>query len=70
MEDEGFVDDDFIEDAAREYIARWGIDAVPMLQERAAIAEAACDTLLAQAWRDMVAVAERVTAIVTDWDAT
>lgn len=60
MEDEGFVDDDFIEDTAREYIARFGSYGVSMLQERAEIAEAAGDYLSAQTWREMIEAAERL----------
>jgi hypothetical protein len=61
MEDEGFVDDDFIEDTAREFVGRYGADAaVVMLRQRAAIAERAGARLLAQAWRDMAATAEQL----------
>ena len=59
MEDEGFVDDDFIEETAREYVSRYGFNSIPMLRERAEIAEAAGDYLLAQAWRDMTEAAKR-----------
>jgi hypothetical protein len=58
MEDEGFVDDEFIEEVAREYVARYGPSGVAMLRERARIAEAAGDYLLAQSWREMAAAAE------------
>jgi hypothetical protein len=58
MEDEGFVDDDFIDDTAREYVARYGFAATAMLQERAAIALAAGDRLLAEAWSAMADTAE------------
>jgi hypothetical protein len=39
MEDEGFVDDDFIEETAREYVGRYGFDAILILRERAEIAD-------------------------------
>lgn len=60
MEDEGFVEDDFIEDTAREYVGRFGPHAPVMLRERAGIAAAAGATLLAQAWRDMAELAEQL----------
>jgi hypothetical protein len=60
MEDEGFVEDDFIEDTARDYVGRYGEHAASMLRERAAIAEAAGAILLAQAWRDMAEMAEQM----------
>lgn len=62
MEDEGFVDDDFIEERALEYVARYGASAVRLLRERAAIADAAGDYLLVQAWREVLAAAERLLA--------
>ena len=46
MEDEGFVDDEFIDDMAREYLGRYGARGVVMLRERARIAEAAGDFIL------------------------
>jgi hypothetical protein len=58
MEDEGLVDDDFIDDTARAYVARFGAAAAAMLRERAAIADAAGAALLALAWRDMADAAE------------
>ena len=60
MEDEGFIDDEFIEDGARDYVARYGLDAVGLLRERARIAASAGQGLLAQAWADMADAAERV----------
>lgn len=60
MEDEGFVDDDFIEDTAREFVGRYGFASLALLRERAAIAEAAGDYLLAQTWREIVEVAEQL----------
>jgi hypothetical protein len=58
MEDEGCVDDEFIEEVAREYIGRYGASGVAMLRERACIAEATGDYLLAQSWREMAEAAE------------
>jgi hypothetical protein len=58
MEDEGFVDDEFIEDVAREYVARYGPSGVAMLRERARIAQATGNYLLAQSWCEMAEAAE------------
>lgn len=58
MEDEGFVDDEFIEEVAREYVGRYGRSGVTMLRERARIADATGDYLLAQSWREMAEAAE------------
>jgi hypothetical protein len=66
MEDEGFVDDDFIDDTARSYVVRYGSAAAAMLNERAAIAAAAGDPLLAAAWRDMAETAELL-LLGSDW---
>jgi hypothetical protein len=60
MEDEGFVDDDFIDDIAREFVGRYGFASLAMLRERAAIAETAGDYLLAQTWREIVEAAEQL----------
>ncbi len=60
MEDEGFVEDDFIEETAREFVARYGFDALSVLGERAAIAEASGDYLLAQTWREIVEAARQI----------
>ena len=58
MEDGDFVDDDFIDETAREFVGRYGFASLEMLRERAAIAEAAGDYLLAQTWREIVEAAE------------
>ena len=63
MEDEGFIDDDFIEDGARDYAARYGLAAVAMLRDRARIAEVAGDHLLAQAWQEMADEAGRLLGV-------
>ena len=60
MEDEGFVDDDFIQDTAREFFARYGLGSIALLRERAEIAEAAGDYLAAQTWRAVLESAERL----------
>jgi hypothetical protein len=60
MEDEGFVEDDFIEDTARDYVGRYGAHAAVMLRERAAIAAQAGANLLAQAWNEMAELAEQM----------
>lgn len=60
MEDEGFVDDDFIDDTAREFVGRYGYGSLAVLRELGEIAEAAGDYLLAQTWREIVEAAERM----------
>jgi hypothetical protein len=60
MEDEGFIDDDFIEDTARDYVRRFGLKSVAMLRERAGIAEQAGEYVLAQGWREMAEAAQRL----------
>lgn len=58
MEDEGFVDDEFIEETARDYVGRYGGNAPVLLRERAAIAEASGDYLLTQTWQRIIEAAE------------
>ena len=60
MEDEGFFDDDLIEDTAREFVARYGDASITMLRDRDRLAVAAGDALAAQAWRDMADAAGRL----------
>jgi hypothetical protein len=60
MEDEGFVDDDFIQDTAREFFARYGLSSIPLLRERAELAEATGDYLSAQTWRAILEAAEHL----------
>ena len=60
MEDEGFVDDDFIDDTAREFVGRYGFASLTVLREHAALAEAASDYVLAQTWREIVEAAEQL----------
>jgi hypothetical protein len=62
MEDEGFVDDQFIEDTARAFVGCYGFASLAVLCERAAIAEAVGDYLLAQTWREIVQAAEQLLA--------
>ncbi len=62
MEDEGFVDDDFIDDIALEFVGRYGLSSLVVLREHAAIAETAGDYLLAETWREIVEVAEQMLA--------
>jgi hypothetical protein len=58
MEDEGFVDDEFIEAVARDYVGRYGACGVAMLRERTRIADATGDYLLAHSWREMAEAAD------------
>ncbi len=60
MEDEGFVDDEFIEETAREYVALHGLNCLELLRERIRIAEAAGDFFLSQTWRQIVDAAEEM----------
>jgi hypothetical protein len=66
MEDEGFVDDDFIEEMAWEYVGLHGGAGLTLLKQRAQAAAAAGDSLAAETWRAIVEVAER---IMSDPDA-
>ncbi|HEV8679020.1 MAG TPA: hypothetical protein VGQ90_06565 [Stellaceae bacterium] len=60
MEDDGFVDDEFIEETAREYLDRYGFDGLAVLRERVGIAAASGDELLTQRWREILEAAERM----------
>ncbi|HEX5454310.1 MAG TPA: hypothetical protein VFX06_11000 [Stellaceae bacterium] len=60
MEDEGFVDDEFIEATARDCVARHGAESVIILRKRAEIAEVTGDSLSAHAWDHMAEVAEDI----------
>jgi hypothetical protein len=61
MEDDGFVDDDFIDQTARECLGRYGFtDGMLRLREQAGIAAASGDYLLAETWREIVKAAERM----------
>ena len=63
MEDEGFVDDGFIEETAWEYASLHGKDCVPMLCRLAAVAEQTGDAVQAQTWRAIAEAAERILAL-------
>lgn len=60
MEDEGFVDDEFIEETAWEYVARHGRACVSVLSRLTEAAEAGGDPLAAQTWRAVREIAERI----------
>ena len=62
MEDEGFVDDSFIEETAWECASLHGKDCVAMLRQLAAAAEQAGDTVAAQTWRAIAEAAGRLIA--------
>ena len=63
MEDEGFVDDGFIEETAWEYVGLHGKQCVPILRRLAAAAEQAGDVVGAQTWRAVAEAAERILAL-------
>jgi hypothetical protein len=60
MEDEGFVDDDFIEETAWEYFSLHGGACVAMLRKLAAAAEKSGELVSAQTWRAIAEAAERI----------
>jgi hypothetical protein len=60
MEDEGFVDDSFIEETAWEYVGLHGNGCVSVLRRLADVAERAGDALSAQTWRAIAEAAERI----------
>jgi hypothetical protein len=57
MEDEGFVDDAFIAETAREWVGRHGVNAIPLLRERVRIAGKTGDYLLTETWRGVLKAA-------------
>jgi len=63
MEDEGFVDDGFIEETAWEYASLHGKACVPMLRRLALAAEQAGDTVQAQTWRAIAEAAAHILAL-------
>jgi hypothetical protein len=63
MEDEGFVDDSFIEATAWEYVSLHGKESVSMLLRLAAAADRAGDALSAQTWRAIAEAAARIVAV-------
>jgi len=60
MEDEGFVDDGFIEETAWEYVGLHGDRCARVLQQLAEAAEQSGDALSAQTWRAIAEAAERI----------
>ena len=63
MEDEGFVDDGFIEETAWEYVGLHGRECVSLLLRRADAAERAGDIVGAQTWRAIAEAAERIVTL-------
>jgi hypothetical protein len=63
MEDEGFVDDGFIEETAWEQVGLYGSASIPMLRRLAEAAERSGDELSAQTWRAIAEAAERILAL-------
>jgi hypothetical protein len=63
MEDEGFVDDSFIEETAWEYASLHGKGCVPLLRRLAERAEGTGDAVQAQTWRAIAEAAERILAL-------
>ena len=63
MEDEGFVDDSFIEEAAWEYVSLHGRESVALLLRLAEATEHAGDALSAQTWRAIADATERILAL-------
>jgi hypothetical protein len=60
MEDEGFVDDGFIEETAWEYVGLHGKRSASVLRQLADIAERAGDVVSAQTWRAVAEAVERI----------
>lgn len=60
MEDEGFVDDSFIEETAWEYVSLHGQECVSLLRRLAEAAEQAGDAVQAQTWRAIAEAAQRI----------
>jgi hypothetical protein len=62
MEDEGFVDDGFIEETAWEYVGLHDSACVSVLRRLAEAAERSGDELSGQTWRAIAESAERILA--------
>ena len=60
MEDEGFVDDSFIEETAWEYVGLHGRACLSMLRQLAEITERSGDDVSAHTWRAIAEAAERI----------
>ncbi len=63
MEDEGFIDDSFFEEAARDYVAQHGFNSLYVLRDRADIAARAGDEIAAQTWRNIAEVAAEILGV-------
>ena len=63
MEDEGFVEDGFIEETAWEYVGLHGSACVSVLARLAEAADQAGDAISAQTWRAVAEAAERILAM-------
>jgi len=63
-------DDDDVEQVAREYLQRHGLDSPSVLRDRAEVADAIGDILSAEAWRDIADAAERILQSGTDYAGT
>jgi hypothetical protein len=63
MEDEGFVEDGFIEETAWEYVGLHGKECVPILRRFAEASEQAGDVVAAQTWRAIAEAATRILAL-------
>jgi hypothetical protein len=68
MEDEGFVDDSFIEETAWDYVGLHGGACLPMLRQLAEITERSGDDVSAHTWRAIAEAAERILA--TDYGSS
>ena len=53
-------DDDDVEQVAREYLQRHGLDSPSILRDYAEVADAIGDILSAEAWRDIADTAELI----------
>ncbi|MBV9825798.1 MAG: hypothetical protein JO001_08995 [Alphaproteobacteria bacterium] len=60
MEDEGYVDDDFIAESAWEYVAVHGAASLPLLRKLADSAAAAGDVVTAETWRAIAETASHI----------
>ena len=53
-------DGDAVEQVAQDYVRRHGADSLPILRERADLADEVGDYASADAWRDIADAAERI----------
>ena len=70
MEDEGFVDDGFIEETAWEYFGLYGSACLSTLRKLADSTAKAGDDVSAQTWRAIAEAAERIMAIGSETGAS